>query len=80
MSEKEKLVENIGPQLAELVDEIIDKAEELEVLGIDPESYDWSEFKARLDELNEDSEVRLVGVLLNRPKKDPQQKMENWLQ
>jgi hypothetical protein len=75
---REEVVKNIGPELTTLVDEMIDRAEELEAAGLDPKEHDWSEYKERLEMLNQNAEVRLAGVLLSRPKRDPQKKLKDW--
>lgn len=67
---RQEMVIKIGPELTDLVDEIIDKCEELEKTGIDPETWDgWAPWKERLEKLNENSDVRLVGLLKSRKEK-----------
>jgi len=71
-------IETLGPELMVLVDEMIDKVDELEAAGLDPREHDWSEYKERLEALNQNAEVRLVGILLKKSKKNPQKKLKDW--
>jgi len=69
---RQEMVIRIGPNLMDLIDEIIDKCEELEAEGIEPDEWGgWDPYKKRLEELNEDSDIRLVGILKSRKEKKP---------
>ena len=77
---RQEMVTRIGEDLVNLIDEIIDKCEELEAAGIDPETWNgWAPWKEKLEQLNENSDVRLVGLLKSRKIKRTQAREQKSL-
>ena len=73
---RQEMVIRLGEDLTNLVDEIIDKCNKLETEGTDPDKWEgWGPWKEKLKQLNEDSDVRLVGILKSRKfTQSPEQK------